>query len=225
MPPFGFWPLAVLGFVGLDRLLDDQGRRRRFRRGWLVAMSLYVPGLLWMQSLTLPGYLVACALYATMLAGALALVPSGPARWPATVGAWTLAELLRWSWPFGGVPLANLAIGQVAGPLAPVARVGGALLLVAVTVLAGQALTAAVRRAWRPAGVHGRPSCSSLVVLAATAPRGHDVGHADGGPRAGRRGAGHPQGGHRASSSRSSATSTPPRSCARRSTSWCGPRT
>jgi apolipoprotein N-acyltransferase len=175
MPPFGWWPLAGLAFLGIDRAIADQPRRARFGRGWLIAASLYLPGLFWMHSMTLPGYLIACALYAAMLGGALALVPSGPARWPALVGAWTLAELWRWSWPFGGVPLASLAVGQVAGPLAPVARVGGALLLVAVTVAAGQAICAAV-------GGHGRAAAglaaAVLVALgvAAAAPRGHAVG-------------------------------------------------
>ena len=178
MPPFGFWPLVALAFVGLDRLLADQPRGVRFRRGWCTAMALYVPGLFWMHSLTLPGYLIACSLYALMLGVATALIPSGPARWPALVGAWTLAELVRWSWPFGGVPLASLAIGPVAGPLAPVARVGGALGLVAVTVLAGQAVAAAAR-GWGRAAL----SMAALVVLvvgvAMAAPRGHNVGTAE----------------------------------------------
>ena len=178
LPPFGFWPLAAVGFVLLDRLIADRPRKQRLARGWLVGMSLYVPGLLWMSALTLPGYLLACALYAAMLAVALALVPSGPARWPAMIGAWTLAEVVRWSWPFGGVPLANLAVGQVAGPLAPVARVGGALLLVAVTVVVGQAVAAAVARAWRPAGALAAVALVALVV-AGVAPRGHDVGSAE----------------------------------------------
>jgi apolipoprotein N-acyltransferase len=178
MPPFGFWPLAALGFLGIDRLIADRSRGERFRRVWLVALALYLPGLVWMQALTLPGYLIAGALYAAMLAAALALIPSGPARWPAMVGAWTLAELLLWSWPFGGVPLAYLAVGQVAGPLAPVARVGGALLLVSVTVLAGQAVAAAARGWGRPA------AAMALVVVAAVAvadvaPRGHDIGSAE----------------------------------------------
>lgn len=178
LPPWGWWPLVVPGLVGLDLLLADQPRGVRFRRGWAVGMALYVPGLVWMQALTLPGYLLACALYAAMLGGATALVPSGRTRWPALVGAWTLAELLRWSWPFGGVPLANLAVGQVAGPLAPVARIGGALGLVAVTVLVGQAAAAAVRRSWRPAGAMFLVAIV-VVGLARVAPHGHVVGHAD----------------------------------------------
>ena len=90
--------------------------------------------------------MIACAAYAGMLGVGVAAAPPGRGRWLALAGTWTLAELLRWTWPFGGVPLANLAIGQVAGPLAAVLRVGGELLLVLVTVLVGQAVAAAVRR-------------------------------------------------------------------------------
>jgi apolipoprotein N-acyltransferase len=178
LPPFGFWPLAALGLVGLDRLTADIPRPARFRRGWLVAMALYVPSMFWMHDLTLPGYLVACVLYSSMLGLGIAAAPSGPGRWPALAGTWTLVELLRWSWPFGGVPLASLAIGQVAGPLAPVARVGGSLLLVTLTVVAGQAIAAATRRHWRPAAALAGLLAVALAV-AAVAPRGHDVGSAD----------------------------------------------
>jgi apolipoprotein N-acyltransferase len=177
MPPFGFWPLAFVAFVALDRLIADQPRRARFWRGSGAALALYVPGLSWMEALTLPGYLIAAVAFAALLGLGIALAPAGPGRWPVLVGTWTLVELLRWSWPFGGVPLASLAVGQVAGPLAPVARVGGALLLVTVTVLAGQALAAASRRRFRPAGVL-LGAVVVLLVVAAVAPRGHDVGRA-----------------------------------------------
>jgi apolipoprotein N-acyltransferase len=178
LPPFGFWPLAVVGLVGLDRLLADQPRANRFRRGWLVAMGCFVPSLSWMTALTAPGYLIACVLYAVMLGAGIAAAPPGRGRWLALAGTWTLAELVRWSWPFGGVPLANLAIGQVAGPLAPVLRVGGGVLLVLVTVLAGQAVAAGIRRAWLPAvGLTG----IVLVTVAGSmlAPQGHRVGSAE----------------------------------------------
>ena len=97
-----------------------------------------------MIDLTAPGYVIAGAAYAALL-GAGGRRRAGrrrPGRWLALPGAIALAELLRWSWPFGGVPLSSLAVGQVAGPLAPVLRLGGALLLVEVTVIVG-------RRRWR----------------------------------------------------------------------------
>ena len=178
LPPFGFWPLALVGLVGLDRLIADQPARARFARGWLVAMGCFVPSLSWMTALTAPGYVIACAAYAAMLGAGVAAAPPGRGRWLALAGTWTLAELLRWSWPFGGVPLANLAIGQVAGPLAPVLRVGGSLLLVLVTVLVGQAAAAAVRGAWRPA--LGLVAMVLLVVLGSVAaPHGDAVGTAE----------------------------------------------
>jgi len=178
LPPFGFWPLAALGLVLLDHLVADQPARRRFARGWLVAMACFVPSLSWMTALTAPGYLVACALYAAMLATGVAASPPGRGRWLALAGTWTMAELVRWSWPFGGVPLANLAIGQVAGPLAPVLRVGGALLLLVVTVLTGQAAAAAWRRAWLPAMGLGAV-VAVIVGVSTAAPHGREVGRAE----------------------------------------------
>ena len=178
LPPFGFWPLAFVGLLILDRLIADQPVRRRFSRGWLVAMGCFVPSLSWMTALTAPGYAIACIAYAAMLGAGIAAAPPGRGRWWALAGTWTLAELVRWTWPFGGVPLANLAIGQVAGPLAPVLRVGGALLLLVVTVVVGQAVGAAARRAWLPAG--GLLLLVAVVIgLAAVAPAGHEVGTAE----------------------------------------------
>jgi apolipoprotein N-acyltransferase len=178
LPPFGFWPLALVGLVGLDRLTADQPAKVRFGRGWLVAMGCFVPSLSWMTALTVPGYVIACCAYAAMLGGGVVAAPPGRGRWLALAGTWTLAELLRWTWPFGGVPLANLAIGQVAGPLAPVLRVGGSLLLVLVTVLVGQAAAAAVRRAWVPAA--GLLALTLVIVGGSVlAPRGHAVGTAE----------------------------------------------
>lgn len=178
LPPFGWWPLAFVGLVGVDRLIADQPLGARFARGWLVAMACFVPSLSWMTALTAPGYLIACIAYSAMLGAGIAAAPPGRGRWLALAGTWTLAELVRWSWPFGGVPLANLAIGQVAGPLAPVLRLGGGLLLVALTVLAGQALAAAVRRAWLPA-LGLTALVAAVMVGASLAPHGHDVGSAE----------------------------------------------
>ena len=178
LPPFGFWPLAFLGLVGVDRLIADQPAKARFRRGWLIAMACFVPSLSWMTALTAPGYLIACIAYSGMLGAGIAAAPPGRGRWLALAGTWTLAELVRWSWPFGGVPLAGLPIGQVSGPLAPVLRVGGPVLLLAVTVLAGQGVAASVRRAWRPAAA----MFALTVVLVAgsmLAPQGHSVGRAE----------------------------------------------
>jgi apolipoprotein N-acyltransferase len=172
LPPWGWWPLAFLGVALLDRLIAERSRGARFWRGTLVGIGLYVPSLAWMIEMTAPGYVIATVAYAALLGAALAIVPaSAPGRWLALPGAIALAELLRWSWPFGGVPLSSLAVGQVAGPLAPVLRLGGALLLVEVTIIGGIALAALLGRRWVAAGV-----AAGIVVVA--------VGAAAVGPRA-----------------------------------------
>jgi apolipoprotein N-acyltransferase len=176
LPPWGWWPLAFVGLVGLDRLIADANRWTRFRRGLLVGLGLYVPSLAWMIDLTAPGYVVAACFYAALLGMAAALVPAeAPGRWLALPGAIALTELLRWSWPFGGVPLSSLAVGQVAGPLAAVLRIGGALLLVEATVIVGVALSAALSRRWLAAGL-GAAVALAIVVGGIAGPRGHAVG-------------------------------------------------
>ncbi|MGH9231163.1 MAG: apolipoprotein N-acyltransferase, partial [Acidimicrobiales bacterium] len=176
LPPWGWWPLAFVGLVGLDRLIADADRWTRFRRGLLVGLGLYVPSLAWMIEMTAPGYVVAAAFYAALLGVAAAVVPgAAPGRWLALPGAIALTELLRWSWPFGGVPLSSLAVGQVAGPLAPVLRIGGALLLVEVTVILGLALAAVVNRRWVAAGV-GMAVALGIVLGGVAGPRGEQVG-------------------------------------------------
>ncbi|MFZ6004239.1 MAG: apolipoprotein N-acyltransferase [Actinomycetota bacterium] len=178
LPPFGFWPLAFAGLVAVDRLIADQPPRLRFARGWLVALACFTPSLSWMTALTAPGYVIACVAYAGMLGAGIAAAPRGTGRWAALGGTWAIAELVRWSWPFGGVPLASLTFGQVAGPFAPVLRIGGSVMLLVLTVLAGQAIAAAARRAWRPAA--GIAIAIAAVVTASTiAPDGRAAGTAE----------------------------------------------
>jgi apolipoprotein N-acyltransferase len=176
LPPWGWWPSAFVGVACLDRLIADRPRGARFRRGAVVGIGLYVPSLAWMTDMTVPGYAIAAVAYAALFGLAVTVVPgTAPGRWLALPGAIALTELLRWSWPFGGVPLSSLAVGQVAGPLAPVLRLGGALLLVEITVVVGIALAALVARRWVAAGL------AALVVLVAVGgavavPRSEPVG-------------------------------------------------
>lgn len=175
VPPVGLWPAAFAGIVVLDRLIAGQRAKVRFGRGWIVGSAWLFPTLWWMHDMTLPGYVIACIAYAAMFAGGVALCPPGRARWLALPGGIVLAEYLRWSWPFGGVPLANFAIAEVGGPLAAVARVGSAIGLVWLTVVIGVALSALLDRRWI-AGAVAAAVAASVVGYAAVAPRGHAVG-------------------------------------------------
>lgn len=176
LPPWGWWPLALAGVALLDRLIADQPAWSRFRRGWLVFLACFAPSMLWIGAFTPPGYLAAIAYYAAVHGTACALTPARqPYRWLALPGAMVLAEGSRARWPFGGVPVSTFALGQVASPLASVARIGGPLLLSLVTCAVGVALSAAVARRWRATGL-AAAAVLGAVALAAIAPRGHDIG-------------------------------------------------
>jgi apolipoprotein N-acyltransferase len=171
VPPWGWWPLAFVGIAVLDQLIAGQPWKVRWRRTWLASAFWLYPSLLWMFDLTPPGYVIAAGGYAAYFATAMALCPPGRARWIALPGAFALAELARWSFPFGGVPLSTLAMSQADAPLAMTARIGGALVLVLLVVAVGVALSAAWERAWKPAA--SALAVVLLCVVAATfAPRG-----------------------------------------------------
>ena len=71
----------------------------------------------WMSCLTVPGY-VAVLIYATFARPRRAGLPAGRWRVVGRSRGPRLVEALRFSFPFGGVPLASLGITQAAGPLA-----------------------------------------------------------------------------------------------------------
>jgi apolipoprotein N-acyltransferase len=173
-----------VGIALLDSMVANRSAASRLRRGMVVGAAWALPSTLWVVDLSPPGWILAAGLHAVGLGLATALVPAGRWRRPGLVGAITLAELVRWSVPFGGVPLASIALGQAGGPLAPVVRVAGPLLLVALTVAVGMGLSALfdARKADRSSLATIGIAASALVIaglLAATAPTGRVVGELD----------------------------------------------
>lgn len=175
LPPWGWWPLAFVGIAVLDALVADRPRRTRAARGFVFGLGWIAPGTGWMWFLTAPGYVVVAPLFAAMVAGAITLAPAGRGRRVALVGALVLPEALRLRWPFGGVPLATLATGQAAGPLGPVARLGGVLALGMATVAMAMALAAAWRRTPRPAAAWAAVAVA-VVLVGHASPHGRAVG-------------------------------------------------
>jgi apolipoprotein N-acyltransferase len=141
MPPWGFWPLAIVGVMLFEVSLgDDPSRRQRFLVGYLFGAGWMYLGMGWMIQLTLPGYIVAGSIYAVYHGVAALVAPTGRWRVIGRPAAHALAEALRFSFPFGGVPLASLGISQVAGPFGGVARIGGVILITWVVLQLGFAL-------------------------------------------------------------------------------------
>lgn len=188
LPPWGFWPLAFVGVALFEVSLGEQPtRRQRAARGWLFGAGWLFPGLGFLWFLSAPGYLVAAALFAGFHSVAAIAAPVGVWRVIGRPAAHTLAEALRFMVPFGGVPLASLAIGQSTGPLVGTVRVGGSLLLTWVVFQVGFALAGPSPYVPRMATRVGRSGRSqphgaiafavvlAVVLLAAVAPSGSDA--------------------------------------------------
>jgi apolipoprotein N-acyltransferase len=173
LPPTGAWPLGVVGVALIVSALYGRRLPGRLAAGMLAGVGQFFISLAWALQFNTAGYVVLAIVEAAFYAVACALIPPGRGRLPAAVGALVLAEWARQTWPFGGLPLGGIALGQASGPLAPAARLGGSLLVAGVTILAGASLAALCRAVftwWRPR-------------------RGHEPGGGAAGPGAARPGA------------------------------------
>lgn len=138
MPPWGWWPLAFAGLAWYGSLAWTHREARAFSTAFVFSLGWFLPTLSWMWFLTIPGYFAAVAIFASLhgagalLARRLSIDQQSHAQ--ALLVCHTAVEALRLSWPFGGVPIATLAIGQSQSPLAALAPLGGVILLTFVTM-------------------------------------------------------------------------------------------
>jgi apolipoprotein N-acyltransferase len=128
MPPWGWWPLAFLGLAWFHTI----SRKAETRRGAFALATIFVLGWLlpataWMWFISAPGWIIACILFALLHGLAEAVIwrtDRHAVMQPLSHG---LVEALRFSWPFGGVPLASLGISQAQSPVVPLVRVIGVI--------------------------------------------------------------------------------------------------
>lgn len=174
VPPWGFWPLAFAGGALFWWRLGGLRPRARLLAGWVLGLGLFLPGLWWATSFNVYGGIVLIAIEALLAPGIAALItPSGAGRSVALPGAMVLGEAIRSHWPFGGLPMGSIALGQAASPVAACARVGGPLLVVGATWLVGVALGALVVTAtqqWRrrPLAASRRAGTVGIASVAAS---------------------------------------------------------
>ena len=178
LPPWGWWPLAFIGIAIFARITTSGIARKRtqFLLGTIFAFGWFAPGMCWMWFLTPPGYVIAVILFAAF--HGVASVVGSRSMYPlvALPLAHALAETFRFSFPFGGVPLASLAISQSASPLVGIVRIGGPLLLTFCVLQIGFALSQlVVAPKMKHLAVFG--AIVALVVCAGiVAPNGNDTG-------------------------------------------------
>jgi apolipoprotein N-acyltransferase len=140
LPPWGWWPLGIAGAGLLYWRLAGLRGRTRLWAGWWAGLGCYGPGLMWARSFNWYGAAVLILLEALFMAAAAALTPREWGRAPAFVAASTLTEAVRMTWPFGGLPLGGVFLGQARGPLVELARLGGPLLVTAGVWVGGVAV-------------------------------------------------------------------------------------
>ena len=176
LPPWGFWPLAIIGVALFASLSHGASPRAQALLALLFAMAWFAPGVGWMWHLTAPGYVIAVPLFASL--HALAAFVAARAAHPVVAApiAHALAEALRFSTPFGGVPLATLAIAHADSPVAALTRVGGPILLSWVVLQVGFLLPLVVSRRSPRAGAMLVASAVALIGFAMVAPAGRDIG-------------------------------------------------
>ncbi len=159
LPPFRLWWLAPIGYAGLTHVLLKRSRRESFFVGGGFFLAFFCVGLAWCVEFSVPG-VVLLTVVETLLCTAFVLV--APRSYLGIPAAIVLGEVMRCKFPLGGLPMAGPALGQVDGPLLPLARVGGDFLLVLVAVGLGVALA---KRDWRWLG-----GLVAVIALAHTVP-------------------------------------------------------
>jgi apolipoprotein N-acyltransferase len=170
VPPLSWWPLVLPGAALLWWRLGGLSLRERLLAGFALGVAWFGPTLWFTEAFTGFGYAALVVGEAAIVAAPIALVPKGRGRALALPGAVVLGEAARESWPFGGLPLGSLALGQASGPLLPAARLGGHLFVEALAVAAGVALgelCCAVAGLARPGALGRRRALRTLATASA----------------------------------------------------------
>ena len=166
LPPWGWWPLGLAGAGVFYWRLGGLRLRARVWSGWLAGLGCYAIGLFWARSFNWYGAVVLILVEALFFAAAAALTPPTRGRALAFVAACTLAEAVRMTWPFGGLPLGGVFLGQADGPLVQLARLGGPLLITAGVWAGGVAVATLVTWLWALRSGTTAPSVVGGVVIA-----------------------------------------------------------
>ncbi|NEN51076.1 apolipoprotein N-acyltransferase [Modestobacter muralis] len=142
MPPRTAWYLAPLGAALLTWSLLGLAWRQRLVAGIMTGLAFFLPTLSWLIGFHPAGFAALLGLETVLFALAMLAVDARPARWWTVPAALVALEAVRGRFPFGGFPIPGLALGQLDGPLAGAAPLGGSLLVVGLATGAGAAVTA-----------------------------------------------------------------------------------
>jgi len=174
LPPWGWWPLAIVGLALYAWSLTGATAGVRAARGLAFGVGLFGIGLFWVTEFHAVGYVVLTALEVSFFVVAAA-VTTRLVAFPAAV---VLAEAARGAVPFGGLPLGGMALGQANGPFVANARTGGALLVLGVVAAVAVAVVAAISDRRRVAALVVAGAIG-LTAVGWIAPAGSPAGTVD----------------------------------------------
>lgn len=146
LPPWGWWPSALLGFALFDYLGLGASGRLRFFSGWATGAVWLGMGEFWVVDLSPAGYAFVFVVFGAGYGVLNVIAGSDDRRLIALPAGFALFEWVRWSWPFGGVPLATVPMTQVDTVFTQVLPLGGGVLMTAVIVAAGSGLRLVLTR-------------------------------------------------------------------------------
>jgi apolipoprotein N-acyltransferase len=189
LPPLAIWPLGPLGIALLARALAGRPGRQRLALGAVAGLVHFGAGLWWALAFSGPGYILLVVLEASFFAIAALATPGDRIGGLGLTGALVLAEAARARWPFGGLPLAGLALGQVGGPLFRLAPAAGPLGVMFLVAMTGVGVAGVTSQRGRKTGVTVLIAAAALIGLAPLLATGETVGSVNvaavqgGGPR------------------------------------------
>lgn len=174
--PFGWWPMAFLGVLGVLAVQWRARARASLLSGFVYGLAFFIVLLPWMTVIGTDAWLLLaayCALWNGLLGAVVGPVSRirGGAWWVAS--AWVVMEALRGRVPFGGFPWGELAFSQGNSPIAALGGLAGMVGISFVIVLvAGLVIESARTRRWLLTAVTG----AVIVVLLVVIPRPLEFG-------------------------------------------------
>jgi apolipoprotein N-acyltransferase len=150
--PFGWWPMAFVGVLGVLAVQWRASARLSMLLGFVFGVTFFLVLLPWMTVIGTDAWLLLSA-YCALWNGALGAIIGPVSRirggpwWVAS--AWVVMEALRGQVPLGGFPWGELAFSQGNSPLAALGSVAGMVgITFAIVAIAGLVIESVRTRRW-----------------------------------------------------------------------------
>ncbi len=170
--PLTWWWFTPFCLAGLALSVAGLRPRRAWWPALAFAVAFYFPHIVWMRAVSTGAWLALAALEALFYAalGPVLVVVMRHRAWPLwAAGAWALAETVRSSWPFSGMPWGRLGFGVMDTPVAPSLAYVGATGVGFGLALGSFCLAAAVLAARHRVRAAVAPVSALVVLVALTA--------------------------------------------------------